>query len=80
MSDTGGFGEKLLLTSQTTNLWLSVNFRVHLRADEGEQAHPVSLSKQVLLAVSHAEDLVLHHFSCYEGGSGESQSFFQDAV
>lgn len=55
-----------------TNLWFLVNFRVHLRADEREQAHSVSFPQQVLLAISHVENLILQYLSGDKGGSSES--------
>lgn len=64
----------------TTNLWLLVNFRVHLRAVEGEQTHSVSFPQQVLLAVSHVEGLLLHYLSGDEGGSSESECLFQGTI
>jgi len=36
--------KQLLQQDIMTNLWLMVNLRVHLRANEGEQTHPVSFS------------------------------------
>ena len=35
---------KHLLQGYLTNLWLVVNLRIHLRADQGEQTYSVSLS------------------------------------
>lgn len=55
-----------------TNLRFWVNFRVHLRADEREQAHSVSFPHQVLLAIGHVEKLILQYLSGDEGGSSES--------
>lgn len=55
-----------------TNLWFLVNFRVHLRADEREQAHSVSFPQQVLWAISHVENLILQYLSGDKGGSSES--------
>lgn len=70
----------VLEQDDATNLRLVVNLRVHLRAGEGEQTHPVSLPQQILLAISHVQGLFLHHLSGDEGGSGESQCLFQSAV
>lgn len=63
-----------------TNLWLVVDLRVHLGAVEGEQTHPVSFPQQVLLTISHVEGLFPHYLSGDEGGSGESECLFQDAL
>lgn len=65
---------------QKTNLWLLVNFRVHLRADEREQAHSVSFPQQVLLAIGHVENLVPQYLSGDKGGSSESQGLIQGAI
>lgn len=50
-----------------------VNLRVHLRAAEWEQTHPVSFPEQVFLAICHVEGLFLHYLSRDKGGSRESQ-------
>lgn len=68
------------VTRRKTNLWFLVNFRVHLRADEREQAQPVPLPQQVLLAIGHVEQRILQYLSGDEGGSSESQGLIQCAV
>lgn len=68
------------VTRRKTNLWFLVNFRVHLRADEREQAQPVSLPQQVLLAIGHVERRILQYLSGDEGSSSESQGLIQSAV
>lgn len=65
---------------QKINLWFLVNFRVHLRADEREQAHSVSFPQQVLLAIGHVEDLVPQYLSGDKGGGSESQGLIQGAI
>lgn len=65
---------------QKTNLWFLVNFRVHLRADEREQAHSVSFPQQVLLAIGHVDNLVPQYLSGDKGGSSESQGLIQCAI
>lgn len=54
-----------------------MNFRVHLRADEREQAQPVSFPQQVLLAISHVEERILQYLSGDKGCSRESQGLIQ---
>lgn len=63
-----------------TNLWFLVNFRVHLRADEREQAQPVSFPQQVLLAIGHVEKRILQYLSGDKGSSSESQGLIQSTV
>lgn len=65
---------------QKTNLWFWVNFRVHLRADEGEQAHPVPSPQQEVSAIGHVEGLILQNLPGDEGGGPEPQSLLQGAV
>lgn len=68
------------LRGRKTNLWFLVNFRVHLRADEREQAQPVAFPEQELLAISHVERRVLQYLSGDKGCSSESQGLIQGAV
>lgn len=75
-----GTEKPLFQHDRTTNLWLVVNFMVHLRAVEGEQTHPVPFPQQVLLAISHVEGFFLHYLSGDEGGSSESECLFQGTV
>lgn len=53
------------------NLRLLVDVGVHLWADEGEEAHAVTLSKVILPSVSQAQTLVLQYLSGDKGGSSE---------
>lgn len=48
-----------------------VDLRVHLRAEEGKEAHYVPSSEVALLTVGHAQVLILHHFSPDHHGGGE---------
>ena len=73
-------GFSLLPEAKCTDLWLLVNLGVHLGANEGKQAHSVSLSEQVLPAVGHVQGLLLHYLSGHEGGSSESQRLLQGTV
>lgn len=68
------------VTGRKTNLWFLVNFRVHLRADEWEQAQPVSFPQQVLLAISRVEGGILQYLSGDKGRSSESHGLIQGAV
>lgn len=57
-----------------------MNFRVRLRADEGEQTQPVASPQQEVSAIGHVEDLLLQHLPGDEGGGPESQGLLQGAV
>lgn len=61
-------------------LWFLVDLWVHLRAEEGEQAHSVALSEVVVLPIGHAQDLVLYHLSADHDRGGESQGLAQNAI
>lgn len=67
-------------TRRKTNLWFLVNFRVHLRADEREQAQPVSFPQQVVLAISHVQKRILQYLSGDKGCSSEPHGLFQGTV